>query len=158
MAPLRQAHVPLPIAPGEPAGQLLGDVARDVRYAVRTMAARPAFTAVAVLSLALGMGANTAIFSLIDAVLLRPMPVSHPEQIVSLYTSDFSSTTYGTSSYPDYLDFRQRGSGVVDIAAYQFSQVSMNAGGDTEIGFAEAVSGNYFPLLGIRCRAATRRR
>src|SRR5262245_61814342 len=113
------------------------------------MASRPGFTAAASLSLALGIGANTAIFSLLEAVLLRPMPVSHPEQIVSVYTSDFSSTTYGSSSYSDYLDFRQRGSGVMDIAAYRFSAVSMNAGSDTEMAFTETVSGNYFSLLGI---------
>jgi ABC-type antimicrobial peptide transport system permease subunit len=150
MATLNQAHVPPSITPRAPGGQLLGDLSRDVRYAVRTTAARPGFTAVAVLSLAFGIGANTAISSLLDAVLLRPMPVSHSEQIVSVYTSDFSSTTYGSSSYPDYLDFLQRGSGVMDIAAYRFSQVSMNAGADTEMAFAETVSGNYFPLLGIR--------
>jgi putative ABC transport system permease protein len=142
MATLNQAHVPPSITPRAPGGQLLGDLSRDVRYAVRTTAARPGFTAVAVLSLAFGIGANTAISSLLDAVLLRPMPVSHPEQIVSVYTSDFSSTTYGSSSYPDYLDFLQRGSGVMDIAAYRFSQVSMNAGADTEMAFAETVSGN----------------
>jgi putative ABC transport system permease protein len=153
MASLRQAHVPPSIAPGTPAGQLFADLVRDVRYGLRVMAAKPGFTTVAVLSLALGIGANTAVFSLLDAVLLRPRPVSHPEQIVSVYTSDFSSTTYGSSSYPDYLDFRQRGSGVMDIAAYRYAEVSMSAGTDTEIAFAETVSGNYFPLLGIRATA-----
>src|SRR5262245_17253278 len=141
------------VTPGASGGELFGDLARDVRYGLRTMVARPVFTAVAVLSLALGIGANTAIFSLLDAVLLRPMPVFQPEQVVSVFTSDFSSTTYGSSSYPDFLDFQQRGSGVADIAAYSFSQVSMNAGADTEMAFAEAVSGNYFPLLGVRATA-----
>jgi predicted permease len=153
MASLRQAHVPLAIPPGAPAGQLLGDLMRDVRHGLRTLTAGPGFTAVAVLSLTLGIGANTAIFSLLEAVLLRPMPVQHPEQIVSVYTSDFSSTTHGSSSYPDYLDFRQRGSDVIDIAASRFSQVSMKAGDDIEMAFAETVSGNYFPLLGVNATA-----
>ena len=109
----------------------------------------PGFALAAIVSLGLGIGANTAIFSLLDALLLRPMAVARPERIVSVYTSDYSSTKYGSSSYPDYVDFRERAASIADLAAYQTTTLSMNADGDTEITFGEAVSGNYFSLLGV---------
>src|SRR5262249_43367564 len=94
-----------------------------------------------------------AIFSLVEALLLRPMPVAQPDRIVSIYTSDFSSTKYGGSSYPDYVDFRRLGAAVADLAAYQATTLSMNADGDTEITSGEAASGNLFALLGVGAAA-----
>src|SRR4030095_7567897 len=122
---------------------------RDMRYGARFMVRAPGFAFAAVVSLGLGIGANTAIFSLLDALLLTPMPVAQPERIVTIYTSDFSSTRYGASSYLDFLDFRQRGSAVADVTAYRLTPVSMNAGSETELAFVEMVSGNYFSLLGV---------
>ena len=84
-----------------------------------------------------------------DALLLTPMPVAEPERITAIYTSDFSSTQYGASSYPDFQDFRQRANAVADVTAYRLTPLSMNAGGDTEMAWVEAVSGNYFSLLGV---------
>ena len=78
----------------------------DLRYGLRLMARNPGFTSVAVLSLVVGIGANTAVFSLIDSLLLRPLPVERPRELVSIYTSDYSGPAFGASSYPDYLDFR----------------------------------------------------
>ncbi len=111
---------------------------RDLRYGARLIVRSPGFAIAAIVSLGLGIGANTAIFSLLDAVLLQPMAVSSPAEIVSIYTSDFSSTQYGSSSYPDYVDFAKADM-LAGIAAYQFTQLSMNAGADTEMAFAETV-------------------
>ena len=89
LAPLRQAHMPPSITPGAPSTHVLGDLRQDLRYALRTMAARPGFTAVAILSLALGIGANTAIFSLWNGVLHASLPAVHePEQLVMLSNPD----------------------------------------------------------------------
>ena len=115
---------------------------RDLRYGARFLACAPGFALAAIISLGLGIGGNTAIFSLLSALLLTPMPVADPARIVTIYTSDFSSTRYGASSYPDFLDFRQRGSTVADVTAYKPTPMSMNAGSDTEMAFVEAVSGN----------------
>jgi predicted permease len=122
---------------------------RDLRYGARFLIRSPGFALAAVVSLGLGIGGNTAIFSLLDALLLTPMPVAHPDRIVAIYTSDFSSTRYGSSSYPDFQDFRERGAAVADVAAYRLTPLSMNLTGDTEMAFIEAVSGNYFPMLGL---------
>jgi macrolide transport system ATP-binding/permease protein len=122
---------------------------RDLRQAARLIVKHPGFTAVAVISLALGIGANTAIFSLVNALLLRPMPVARPDEIVSVFTSDFSGPLYGASSYPDYLDFRRLGA-LSDLAAWAPTPVALAQGADSQRMFAEAVSANYFDVLGVR--------
>jgi predicted permease len=122
---------------------------RDMRYGARFLARAPGFALAAIVALGLGIGGNTAIFSLLHALLLTPMPVAEPERIVAIYTSDFSSTQYGSSSYPDFKDFGERAKTVADVAAYRLTPVSMNATGESELAFVEAVSGNYFTMLGV---------
>jgi putative ABC transport system permease protein len=123
---------------------------QDLRQAVRLLVKHPGFTLVAVMSLALGIGANTAIFSLVNALLLRPMPVARPSEIVSVFTSDFSGPLYGASSYPDYLDFR-RVDALSGLAAWAPTPVALAQGsGQSQRLFAEAVSANYFDVLGVR--------
>jgi putative ABC transport system permease protein len=129
--------------------RLFDELRADLRYAVRTLGRNRGFTIAAILTLALGIGANSAIFGLFEAILLRPMAIAQPERVVAIYTSDYSSTRYGSSSYPDYQDFLRRTTELAGIAAHRQTQLSMNAGSDTEMVLGEIVSGNYFTLLGV---------
>jgi predicted permease len=122
---------------------------QDLRQAARLLVKDPGFTAVAVLSLGLGIGANTAIFSLVNALLLRPMPVASPDEIVSVYTSDYSGPRYGVSSYPDYQDFR-RLDALAGLVAWAPTPVALSQDGEHQRLFAETVSANYFDVLGVR--------
>ena len=124
---------------------------RDVRDGLRSLAKRPAFTAVAVLSLALGIGANSAIFSLVNAVILRDSPIERPEEVVNLYLHQ-ASFQFGTLSYPDFEDVRDGTAEVFsDIAASHFLPLTIDRGEGGGVGLApaEAVTGSYFPMLGI---------
>ena len=96
----------------------------DVRYGLRTLAANPAFTAVAILSLAIGIGANTSIFSLADAMLLRPLPVEHPSEIARVLSTS-PSVRHGSISYRDYVDFRDQIKALSGLIAYQQIPVAM---------------------------------
>ena len=127
----------------------LDDIRRDVRDGLRALTRRPGFTAVAVLSLALGIGANTAIFSLVNAVMLRAVPLAEPEELVNLYmhSPDFR---FGTFSYPDYEDVRDATTGVFShIGASQFAPVQIDGDSGVDLVFAEAVTGAYFATLGL---------
>ncbi len=123
---------------------------KDIRYGIRSLLKRPGSTAVAVITLAIGIGANAAIFSFVNGLLLRPLTgVQRPERLVGIYTSDFSSGPYGTSSYPDYLDFRRQAEAFTDLAAYEGAVLNL-AGGDTAERLRGAyVTGNYFDVLGV---------
>ena len=127
----------------------LDDIRRDVRDGLRAVTQRPKFTVIAVLSLAVGIGANTAIFSLVNAVLLRPVPLRHPHELVNLYTHS-PSFRYGTYSYPDYEDVRDGTTDVFShIGATQFAPVQIDGDSGVNLVFAEAVTGSYFPTIGV---------
>ena len=131
--------------------QRIDDLGRDVHDGLRSLARRPAFTAVAVLSLALGIGANTAIFSLVNAVILPDSPVERPEEVVNLYLHQ-ASFAFSTFSYPDFEDVRDGTTEVFShIAAAEFVPVPIDQteGGGVGVVPAEAVTGSYFPMLGI---------
>jgi predicted permease len=136
---------------------------QDLRYGVRMLLKHKGFTAVAILSLALGIGANTAIFSLIDALMLRALPVQQPDQLVLFGNADSAGITIGFPnsncdlfSYPTYREFRQRNQVFSDLAAvHSFgSRVhgivrSGNSSGELEQINAQMVSGTYFSVLGV---------
>jgi predicted permease len=127
----------------------------DFRYAVRTLRAAPGFTIVVVLTLALGIGANTAIFSLTDQVLLRMLPVKSPEQLVVLDgPGAFRGRTFnnGTFSYPMYRDFRDQNTVFDGVLARFPASLTLLANGQAERVSGELVSGNYFDVLGVRAQ------
>jgi putative ABC transport system permease protein len=119
----------------------------DVRYAVRALAHSPGFALVAILSLALGIGANTAIFSLVNAVMLRALPVSHPEELVQITLGDGG----GTLTNPIWEQIRDRQTTFAGALAYSsFTQFNLVGGGEARLATGSMVSGDYFHLLGIR--------
>jgi predicted permease len=125
---------------------------RDFRLAGRALAGTPAFTAIVILTLALGIGANTAIFSLTDQVLLRYLPVSRPDRLVLLDgPGPFQGRTYNeaTFSYPMYRDFRDRNTVLDGLLACFPTPLTMLAGAQAERVEGELVSGNYFQVLGV---------
>ncbi len=126
---------------------------RDVRYAVRTLARAPGFTAIIVCTLALGIGANTAIFSLLDQVLLRRLPVKDPEQLIQLDDpGPFRGRTMNnrTFSYPMYQDFRDRNEVFSGVLARAPVAATISWKGRAERVTGELVSGNFFDVLGTR--------
>ncbi len=109
---------------------LLDEVFRDVRFAFRGMRRNPAFAVVAILTLALGIGANTAIFSMVDGVLLRPAPFEDPGRLIMVWETDRRSDTFHEpASVPDYLDFRRRSDTVEGLAAIQPTEANMDLEG-----------------------------
>lgn len=123
---------------------------QDLRYAARTFLKAPGFTLIAVLSIALGIAANTSIFTLVNAVLFKPMPVPHPEQLVALYTLEPNSRYPGEFSYPDYRDYRDHNEVFSDLFVHYGTPVSMkNSGDKAELIWGELVTGNYFTGLGV---------
>ena len=123
---------------------------QDIRYAARVLRKAPAFTIVALLTLALGIGVNSAIFSVVNAILFRPLPVEHPEQLVDIYGRESNSSAHETSSYPNYLAYRARTTTLSSLVAYSnfFAHLSIEGSSDLVVG--EMVSDNYFRTLGIR--------
>ena len=122
----------------------------DVRYALRLLRRSPGFTLVALASLALGIGVNTSIFSLVNALLLRPLPIERPESIVSLYTSD-AEGPYSTFSYLDYADLRDQNSVFSGLVGHSLMLAAFGRdGARTRLLIGEVVTGNYFDVLGVR--------
>jgi predicted permease len=123
---------------------------QDVRYAVRWLRRTPAFTLTAVVSLSVGIGFNTALFSVVDAVLFRPLPVERPETLVEVYTSGGDGGRHSTTSYPDLLDVRARTDVFTEVIGYSPMLVALNLQERSRLVLGEVVSGNYFQALGIR--------
>ncbi|HEU5131389.1 MAG TPA: ABC transporter permease, partial [Pyrinomonadaceae bacterium] len=122
---------------------------KDIRYAFRSLIKRPGFVAIAVITLALGIGANTAIFSLVNTVVLRSLPVDRPNEIVSVAVrgKDDSMSAF---SYPNYKDFRDRNEVLSGLLVYRFVPLSLSRGGNNERIWGYEVSGNYFDVLNVK--------
>ncbi|MGD2068565.1 MAG: ABC transporter permease, partial [Gemmatimonadota bacterium] len=121
----------------------------DLKYAFRRVLRSPGFTLVAILSLGLGIGANTAIFSLVNAVLLRELPVRDPGSLVEVYTSEEDGYPYSSSSYLDYADLREGPDAFTDVVGTRTFVARMDLGPEPVIVFGEAVSWDYFEALGV---------
>src|SRR5262245_57433414 len=96
---------------------MLTGLTQDCRSALRQLGRAPGFSAALILSLAVGIAGNTTVFSAVSTLLFRPMPFGESGRLVSIYTSDFSTGPYGTSAYPDYIDFEARLPGLSGLAA-----------------------------------------
>lgn len=128
----------------------LESMAGDIRYSLRALRRQPAFVAVSVLSLALAIGANSAIFSFADALLLRPLPVPDPSGLFDI-TSTTSDNPFEGMSYPDYRDLREKSRSFAGLAAYRLTTLAAAANPEApaQIRFALLVSGNFFPVTGV---------
>jgi macrolide transport system ATP-binding/permease protein len=124
------------------------EMMQDLRYGVRMLLKTPALSLIAVVTLALGIGANTAIFTLLDKVLLRPLPVEQPQQLVALARDDNGAPAI--FSYPMYADLRTRTEALTGLAAYYQQPFSLSDGSATERVIGQIVSGNYFAVVGVR--------
>lgn len=124
-------------------------LANDIKYGIRQLIKNPGFTLVAALTLAIGIGANTAVFSVVNAVLLRPLPFKAPEQLVvaEQHVRTFNVTT--GFSYPDFLDFRDQGQVFTDLVAYTRARFDMMGDQGAQKIDGAHVSGNFFSMLGI---------
>jgi predicted permease len=123
-------------------------VMSDVQVAIRRLRGSPGFTTVAVLTLAVGIGANSAVFSLVSRILLKPLPVAHPSEIVSLNGSK-GKKTYPNFSYLNYKDIRDRNHALSGVAGYRIVAAGMSQGGINSRLWGYTVTGNYFELLGV---------
>jgi predicted permease len=123
---------------------------QDLKYGLRALARNPTITVVAVLSLALGVGANTTIFTLVNAVLLRPLPVDHPSTLAAVHTVDPRNPGMLLCSYPNYLDYRDRNSVFSSLLLHTVVTVNLAGHGDPQLLMGQLVSGNYFSTLGVQ--------
>ena len=128
--------------------RLEADVFQDLRYGVRMLGTHPGFAAVAIVTLALGIGANTAIFSIMDRLLIRTLPVDEPHQLVA-FVSDANGEP-GIFSYPAYANLRDQNDVLSGLVAFVQRPFTVSDGTQTERVTGEIVSGNYFDVLGVR--------
>src|SRR5262245_52839278 len=129
--------------------ELVTGLWQDLRYGARMLMKQPGFTAIAVITLTLGIGANTAVFSIINAVVFRSRPVAQPDQLVELYSGD-ARDPYGSSAYQDFLFFRDQGEVFSGLAAYSLQTFKLGGAEEVEPVFGEVVSGDYFDVLGVK--------
>jgi len=144
-----RARSAAPVPPPSGSANLVVDLARDIRYAARLLARAPAFTAIALLTLALGIGANTAIFSVLDAVLLRPLPYTDPDRLATIGERRPSGGAANVG-YTTFLDWRERTHSFEDMALIRSWTPTLAVNGEPERISGMRVSANFFGMLGAR--------
>src|SRR6188768_2452706 len=121
-----------------------------MRYALRVLGRAPVFTAVAILMLALGIGANSAIFSLVDAVILRPLPIPNPEQVYAVWEDvTFAGFPKNTPAPANYYDWKAQNTVFTELAAGRFHSTTFTGEGIPESILGRAVTANFFPVFGV---------
>ena len=131
----------------------LEQLAQDVRYACRTLRKAPGFSAVAIVTLALGIGANTAMFSVINAVLLRPLPFPDPDRLVAVSETDLRrgpNIRSTSASWPNFFDWRSRAHGLESLSAYRDAGFTLTAANRSLHLDGAVVSSEFFSTLGIQ--------
>ncbi|MFL6255621.1 MAG: ADOP family duplicated permease [Pyrinomonadaceae bacterium] len=137
----------------------VNDLLRDLRYGVRVLAKQPGFTLVAVLALALGIGVNTAILSVVNGFVLRPLPVENPRELMAPHWGRKTDAwVWGEFSYPNYLDLRDQNKSFSDLCAWRETSAGISSGegregdngGRAEIVWGELVTANYFDVMGVK--------
>ena len=123
---------------------------KDLRYAFRWMAKSPGFSLVAVLSLGMGVGVNTAMFSLVDSLLFRPLPVTSPQTLVDVFTAGGDGDEYATSSYADYLDLKAQNTVFSDMIGYSPMMAPLSLGDRSRVTLGQVVTSNHFSMLGVQ--------
>jgi len=146
---LRQAHVPQAIAPGAPGGSMLTDVGHDLRDAARMIRTQPGFAATAMLTLAIAIGSNTAIFSLVHAAVLRALPFPDPDRIVAVWAGAPGRTSIPPAN-ADVADWRRHTSTFAHIAAFSPRRADLTDGDTEERVGAAAVTSGFFETLGVQ--------
>ena len=145
LAPLRLAHATEPITPGTSRAHLVADLWQDLRYATRTLRKQPTFALAAILTLALGIGANAAIFTVVNATLLQRLPVPDRERLVYVQRENNS----GVFPYPMYTALRDGSETFEGVAAWSGFVASLNAGDGADRTLGYLVTGNFFAVLGL---------
>ncbi|MGE5214346.1 MAG: ABC transporter permease, partial [Nitrospirota bacterium] len=123
---------------------------QDIRFGFRQLTKQPAFAVLAIISIALGIGANTSIFSLVDTALLRPLAVKEPSQLVELYGTLHNDADWSLQSYPNYKDYRDRNSVFSGLFVYRVTVSSLTVNNSSQRIWGYLVSGNYFDVLGVK--------
>ncbi|MBD0373379.1 MAG: ABC transporter permease [Pyrinomonadaceae bacterium] len=129
---------------------LMTNLWQDIRFGFRMLMKTPGFTLIAIITMMLGIGANTTIFSVVNAILLRPLPVAQPERLVNLHATSPDGSSFHSFSYPDYVDYRDQNAVFDGLTAYTINTYSLTTAGQSERIFGIVTSENFFTVMGIR--------